>query len=90
MIFFKIGAAIVILVFAIGNITVFAKSVQLSDNIVTLETDIQKVKKENVELEKKLYSQNSMENLEIMAKQLGFLKQAGPISLDDQHYALAR
>lgn len=80
-----LGAFIVLLA---ANIIVFAKTQQLSDEMVALETQTQELRKENARLEQMVYSQNSLTNLNALADQLGFTKQAEPLYLEAGEYAL--
>lgn len=71
-----------------ANVIVFAQSVSLSDKIVTLETETRELQKENARLEQKVFTQNSLSNLKELAQQLGFTKEAEPIHLDANEFAL--
>ncbi len=86
----KISLGLFILTLMIGNILVFAKSVHLSDNISHLEKDITVLRKENEELEKKMYVENSLTSLEAVADELGFTKQAEPVYFEKPNYAMAQ
>lgn len=86
----KIGAGLVFLTLIVGNIVIFAKSVSLSDNIVRLEQDIRTVRKENNQLEQKLYKKDSLTRIGKLAPKLGFTKEAQPYLIDNADYALAR
>lgn len=70
-----------------ANVVTFAQTVKISDDIVKLEAETSSLKKDNSQLEQKVYSQNSITNLEGLAKQLGFTKQSEPLFLDASEYA---
>lgn len=72
------------------NIYFFVKTVALGDTIVKTEREINKLRIENSEMEKKLYSLNSLQNLRSLASNLGFTKESEPIYLDNLKYALAK
>jgi len=84
------GAGLVLLILMVGNILVFAKSMSLSDNIITLEKDIAHYRKDNQELLKKTYAHNSLISLEYAAKELGFSKKAEPVFFEKPHYAMVQ
>lgn len=71
------------------NIYLFAKSALLGDEIQKIERDISKIKVANSELEKKLYTASSLQNLEQVANDLGFTKKTEPLFLDNLNYAKA-
>ncbi len=87
---YKVGILLCIGILMVGNVIIFAKSVQLSDHIASFEEDTKKLKDENSELKRTLYEQNSLKNLEEFADQLGFTKEAEPIYLETSDYALLR
>lgn len=82
--------SITIFILFIVNVILFSKSVILSDSIQNLESNIQKVKMENEELEKQMYSAKSLDNLDKLAPELGFTKKAEPLYLESLRYAQAR
>lgn len=84
----KVGAFALFVVMLAANVIVFAQSVSLSDKIVTLETETRDLQKENARLEQKVFTQNSLSNLKELAQQLGFTKEAEPIHLDANEFAL--
>ncbi len=73
----------------IANVYVYTKSIVLGDQIVKLENSINTLKLENAEYEKKIYSFNSLQNLNAVSENLGFTQKAKPMYLDSFHYALA-
>lgn len=84
----KTGAFVLFVIMLAANVVVFAQSVSLSDKLVTLETQTRELQKENARLEQKVYTQNSLSNLKDLAVQLGFTKEAEPIHLDTNEFAL--
>lgn len=86
----KISVVVIVLSLMLGNIVVFAKSVHLSDSISVLEHDITEMRKENENLQKKMYAEDSLTSLAYTAEQLGFTKQAEPIFFEKPNYAMAQ
>ncbi|OGK31701.1 hypothetical protein A3I56_05115 [Candidatus Roizmanbacteria bacterium RIFCSPLOWO2_02_FULL_43_10] len=84
----KFLTALVLLFLLSANVVIFAQTVKISDDIVKLETRTGTLKKDNARLEQRVYAQNSIANLEELAKGLGFTKQSEPLFLDSQEYAL--
>lgn len=74
----------------VGNVVLFAQSVLLSDKIAQLELETRTLKTQNEELSQKLYTQDSLTQLSLVAEQLGFTKQAEPFYLDSKEYALVQ
>ncbi len=74
----------------IGNIAVFGQSVHLSDKIVHMESETRALRTENASLTQKVYTQESLSQLSLLADQLGFTKEAEPLYLDSHEYALVR
>lgn len=89
---FDFKPAVIILVFFLVslNIYMFAKTVVIGDEILRIEKNIKKVKIENSDLEKKLYSLSSIRNLEKTAVILGFTEKSEPFFLKNLNYAFAR
>lgn len=86
----KIGSVVLVLSLLIINVVLFSQTIVIGDNIAKLEQDIHQVKINNMELEQKLYTVNSLENLAKIAPSLGFTKDAQPTSLDNFTVALAK
>lgn len=86
----KVMFGLTVLGLLTANIMIFASSVKLTDSITKLESDTQKVRKENEQLTQKLYSENSLAILEHLAEDMGFTKQTEPYYLDNTGYALAQ
>jgi cell division protein FtsL len=82
-----IGAVITLLSI---NIVLFSKTIIIGDNVSKTENEIHKLKITNMELEQKLYTMNSLERLSMVAKELGFTKEAQPITLNNLTYAQAK
>ncbi len=74
----------------VGNIVLFAQSVLLSDKIANLELETRALRTQNEELSQTLYTQDSLTQLSVIAQSMGFTKEAEPIYLDSQEYALVR
>lgn len=72
------------------NIYLYAQSTVLGDKITDVEIQIKQTRLRNGELEKQLYTINSVSNLEAMASVLGFTKKADPIYLDNLKLAFAK
>lgn len=81
---------VMIVLTLIGNIFVFGKSVHLSDKIVHMESETRALRTQNATLSQKVYTQDSLSQLSLLAQQLGFTKEAEPLYLDSQEYALVR
>jgi len=84
----KICAAVLFIMLLSANVLTFAQTVRISDDIVDLENKTLALKKENSHLEQKVYTQNSISNLQELAEQLGFTKTAEPLFLDSNEVAL--
>lgn len=84
----KVFAAVLFIMLLSANVMTFAQTVRISDDIVDLENKTLALKKENSHLEQKVYSQNSISNLQELADQLGFTKTAEPLFLDSNKVAL--
>jgi len=85
--YLKIGMIVILAGLALGNLILFTKSMKLSDTIVQLEEDTQTLRKANISIKQDLYSQNSMENLQVIAAGLGFTKEAEPLFLKATDFA---
>ncbi len=84
----KIISAFLFIFLLSANVVTFAQTVSISDGIVDLEKKTLALKKENSHLEQKVYTQDSISNLQELADQLGFTKTAEPIFLDSNEVAL--
>ena len=84
----KIISAVLFIFLLSANVLTFAQTVSISDGIVELERKTIALKKENSHPEQKVYTQNSISNLQELAEQLGFTKTAEPIFLDSNEVAL--
>ena len=85
-----IGYLVVLTALLLGNIFIFASSVKLTDSITKLESETQRIRKENGQLRQKLYAENSLQTLEYIAGKSGFTQQAEPFYLGKTDYAMAR
>lgn len=75
----------------IGNIYVFVTGVTLSDRIHTYEKEITKLRQENIELETKVFKNESITYAASIAADLEYTKQAEPVFFDNNNkYALNR
>lgn len=86
----KAAGAFVFVALLASNIVIFAKSMHLSDQMTHLESETRELRKESTQLEQKMYSESSLENLSTLAEHLGFTKSAEPIYLETNEYALAQ
>jgi len=84
---FAIGAVITLLSV---NIFLFSRSIIIGDNIVKLENDIHQVQLSNMDLEQKLYTLDSLDNLTQEATAMGFTKETQPVNLNSITFALAK
>ena len=85
--FFISGVFIILLLL---NFWIFTKGMYLSQEISKYETNTQKLRKENMELETKLYKINSLKNTSSMAASLEFTRRANPYFLDNLKVALKK
>lgn len=76
-----------ILTLLVVNIVLFAHSAVLADEAVKIEKDLKKIKLDNLELEKDLYTSISLKNLQYMAPFLGFTKKSQPFFFDNPSFA---
>lgn len=84
----KIASVAIFILLLSANVLTFAQTVRISDGIVDLESKTLSLKKENSLLEQKVYTQNSISNLQELADQLGFTKTSEPLFLDTHEFAL--
>lgn len=71
----------------IGNIYVFAKGVQLSNEIHQFETGLGTLAQENRELETKIYKRTSFQYAASISAELDFMKRAEPLYVGEPGYA---
>lgn len=69
------------------NIYLFGQSLILGEAILKMEQEINRLKIENYELEKKLFSLTSLESLKKQAEKLGFTHQPMPFYVGNLKYA---
>lgn len=74
----------------IANVYVFVSGVQLSDDLSRYDSEISRLNQENLELEKKVYSVESLTHAASIAAELNFTNAAPPVYLDEQRFALNR
>lgn len=84
---FKFLSIFIIFLLLVANIYLFTNSLFLSDNTSKIEKDMSKLVIENSELEKKLYSLTSLQNLTKISAFLGFTDKSEPIYLDNFKFA---
>lgn len=84
--------AIWLLFFAlmIANVYVFVSGVKLSDELSHYDSEISRLNQENLELEKRVYSVESLTHAASIAAELNFTNAAPPVYLDEQRFALNR
>lgn len=73
---------------AIINIFIFLKSITLSSEISFFETELRNIHQENLELEKKAVSFDSLQYAASMAAVLNYTKKSQPIYIENDKYAL--
>ena len=73
-----------------GNVYSFVSGIELANEIGTFETESKRIHQENIELEKKATTINSLQYAASIAASLDFVKQAAPIYLNNLTYALNR
>ena len=71
----------------IVNMFLYARTMVLSDQMMKLEKDTNKLRVENSVLQQKLANNNSIENLNKLAQKYGFTKIDKPEYLDQLHFA---
>lgn len=87
---FKTIAMVFSILLLLTNILVFAQTMTLTNNMTTLEEEIKDLRTDNASLEKDLYSKYSLEQLNLIAEDLGFTKTAEPLFLENNEYALVQ
>lgn len=78
----------IVFILAILNMYFFVSTMTFGDKVLKIEQAINSIRSENGELEKKLYTVDSIHNLQKRAKQLGFSKRSSLIRIDSLKYAL--
>ena len=78
---------LLIFVFIFSKIFFFVLGIKLSDEVKLLEVKIKKIHQENIELEKEISFLNSYQYAASQAANLGFIKEAQPIYLENLKYA---
>lgn len=86
----KYISAFLMVVMLIANVWYCVKINNLGEEIKEAENETQKLTLVNQDLERKLFTLSSRQNLKETAKYLGFVKEAEPINLDSFKYALAK
>ena len=81
---------IIFFILLLANVYVFVSGVALSDEISKFDIETTKLHQQNLELEKKLYSVESLNYAASMAAQMNFSNAAPPVYLDEQRFALNR
>lgn len=84
----KIIVPILFIGLVVINIFIFVSSMSLSQQINSFEKDTQKIRQQNIALEKELYRANSLDYAASVAAKLEFTKKAEPYFLENLKYAL--
>ncbi len=71
-----------------ANVFIFLSGMKVSEQINFYETETKKLKQENIDLEKKAYAAESLQNAASVAAQLEFTKKAEPYFLENLRFAL--
>jgi hypothetical protein len=71
------------------NLGIFYFSIKVSDDIRENELKIEKIHKENIDLERKLSQLDSLNFAQNVAEKLEFTKEAEPLFLENLKYAFA-
>ncbi len=77
---------VVVLLFA-ANIVVFVSGVRLSDEIMHYDSEIKRLRQENMELEKNTFDVGSLQYASSIAAELRYTEKAQPIYLDNLKFA---
>jgi cell division protein FtsB len=85
---FKKIIGFLIFIFIASKICFFVLGIKLSEEIKVLDNKIKKVHQENIELEKEVSFLDSYQYAASQAADLGFIKEAQPIYLENFKYAL--
>lgn len=81
--------SLALFILLLANLFLYTRTMVLSDEMVHLETNMKKLRLENVEMEKQLSSFNSLNNLNLVAESLGFTQKANPTYFENLRYAQA-
>ncbi len=71
----------ILLILVIANALIIVRGLKLSDEIYRFESQTKNIKKQNSELEKKLYDASSLQYAASQAARLGYTKNAPAYSL---------
>lgn len=83
----KYALLLVFLGLVAANIYAFLDSIKLSDKINHYESEIKNLHQENLILENKIFTVDSLQHATSMAAQLNFTQKAQPVFLDNLKYA---
>lgn len=75
---------------SVFHIYLFISGISLGEEINKFETSTKKLKQNNIDLEKELYSVESLNNAASVAARLKFTKKASPVYLDNLGIALRK
>ncbi len=78
------------IVLMVANAYVFISGVKLSDELSTFDVQISRLRQENLQLEKTLFSYESLNYAASLAAQLDFTNSAPPMYFDEKKFALNR
>ena len=84
--------SLIVLIFSLMtiNIIMFARTVSVSDSIVKIEVETQRLKIENQQLEQKLFLLSSLTRIDKVADYLGFTQGPQVLELDPLKYVAVR
>lgn len=88
--YFKYFVPCLLLVLIIANALIIVNGIKLSGEIYRFESQTLRIKKQNTDLEKKLYNASSLQFAASQAAQLGYTKNAQAYSLNVLKQALNR
>jgi hypothetical protein len=86
----KYATVLIVGFLLIVNVCFCVRLNDLGEDIKSTEKETAQLKLQNQDLEKKLFTDQSRQNLNDQAKILGFTKNAEPINLDSLKVALAK
>lgn len=84
----KIALIIIIVSLILSNGYFFIKTIAVADKVLKIEKETRKLKIENAELKKTLYSAYSVKQLSAMAHKLGFTQKPQLLYIGNLKYAL--